>query len=169
VGRDALLQRDACQCCVESVSISNVTRIDTPARMGHNFDVNINLTTPANTGAGQCTLQWFEKTNVPYMPTMVAGAWNDMFTLAPTSPTFGPWVNRATGCGLSIPVTIHDIPSLGRTPGRTVSRTLEFNIVVNSSATSSADGCTDPSKSVTAKQVLVMTGGAPDWGASSFA
>jgi len=163
-----MLQKAACPCCADSISISNISRIDTAARMGHNFDVNIGLSYPDSGPSGSCTLEWWEKTNVPYHPKMPANTWTDMFALVPGSPTFTPWRNRGTDCGSSAPVTITDVPSLGRSPGRTVTRTLEFRIVVNSMPPSSDSGCANASQQVTATQVLSMVNGAPDWAASSF-
>lgn len=161
----------SCDCCVDSVTISNVAPIDNATHMGHSFDVTIAMQYPASataSGQGHCTLQWFERTNVPYFPGMVAGAWNDMFALIPTSPTLAPWVDRRERCETSSAVTITDTPALGKTPGRTVTRTLEFNIVVSSSPVSSPNGCSNVSQHATATQVLDMVGGASNWAASSF-
>jgi len=164
----SMLQRADCPCCADSISIDSISRIDTPTRMGHNFNVNFGLTYPASGPSGSCTLEWWEKTNVPYVAGMDPNKWTNMFALVPTSSTFAPWVKRPETCGSSSPITITDIPSLGRTAGRTVARTLEFRIVVNSGPPRSDSGCPSASQQVTATQVLTMTGGAPDWSASSF-
>jgi hypothetical protein len=160
----------ACNCCVDSVAISNINRIDNAAHMGHSFDVTIAMQYPAAplTGAGlqPCTLEWWEKTDVPYATGQTAGTWHDMFKLIPTSPTLAPWVNRAQRCETSSGVKITDTPSLGKRTGRTVTRTLEFDIKVLSAA---GGGCADASKNATAKQVLKMVNGAADWSGSSFA
>lgn len=157
-----------CPCCITAVGIANIARIDTTARMGHSFDLQIAMDRPASGPAGECVLEWWEKTNVPAIPGHAPNTWTDMFALFPQSPTFAPWRNRGTTCGTSQPVTIMDPPSLGKSPGRTVTRTLEFRLVVNSMPATSDSGCAEASKQVTAKQVLVMTNGAADWGASSF-
>lgn len=163
-----MLQKASCPCCTDSISISNISRIDTAARMGHNFDVNMALSYPASGPSGSCTLEWWEKTNVPYHPGMSPNTWTNMFALVPGSPTFAPWKNRGTDCATSAPVTITDVPSLGRSAGRTVTRTLEFRIVINSMPPTSEAGCANASQQVTATQVLSMVNGAPDWAASSF-
>ncbi len=156
-----------CACCVSSVSIGNVTTIDNATHMGHSFDAVIDMTYPVvlrSPGSGHCTLQWFERTNVPAFPGVQPNVWTDMFALMPTSPTFNPWHNRTETCGGRWPVTITDPPSLGKRPGRTVTRTLDFNIVVSSSSS----GCRNVSKNATATQVLAMVNGAADWPNSSF-
>lgn len=163
-----MLQRADCPCCADAIAINNITRIDTATRMGHSFDVDISLSYPASGPQGSCTLEWWEKTNVPAIPGHPPNTWTDMFALLPTSPTFNPWNNRSERCATSSPVTINDPPALGRRPGRTVTRTLEFRIVVNSMPPSSDSGCAAASQQVTAKQVLTMVNGAPDWAASSF-
>jgi hypothetical protein len=164
----SMLQRADCPCCADSISIGNISKIDTPTRMGHNFDVTFGLTYPASGLSGSCRLEWWEKTNVPYVAVMSPGTWTNMFAKLPTSPTFAPWNNRTETCGSTQGPIITDVPSLGITPGRTVKRTLEFRIVVNSGPPRSDSGCANADQQVTATQVLVMTGGVPDWGASSF-
>jgi hypothetical protein len=163
-----MLQRADCPCCADGITISNINRIDIPTRMGHSFDVDMNLMYPASGPQGRCILEWWEKTNVPYTTGMAPDTWTDMFALLPTSPTLAPWVNRSEVCASSSPVKITDPPSLSRNPGRTVTRTLEFRIVINSMPATSEGGCGSATQKVTAKQVLAMVNGAPDWAASSF-
>ena len=167
VGAGLRLQRAACPCCVDSVSIGNITRIDTAARMGHSFDTTFALSYPASGPSGSCTLEWWERTNVPYVPGMAANTWTDMFQLL-GGASFGSWNSRREECATSSPVVDTDPPSLARTPGRTVTRTLEFRIVVNSMPPTSEAGCANATRQVTATQVLAMINGAPDWAASSF-
>lgn len=162
------VQRASCPCCADSISIGNITRIDNATHMGHSFDVSMGLSYPASGPAGSCTLEWWEKTNVPAIPGHRPNTWTDMYGLYSVSPTFDPWKNRSETCGTSSPVTITDPPALAKRPGRTVNRTLEFRIVINSMPASSAGGCSEASREVTAKQVLSMVSGAPDWSASSF-
>jgi hypothetical protein len=158
----------SCPCCVTGMTMGNITQIDTTARMGHSFDLTIAMDRPASGPGGECVLEWWEKTNVPYTPGMPANTWTDMFALLPTSPTLAPWVNRSRDCASSTAVLITDPPSLGKRAGRTVTRTLEFRLVVNSMPADSSSGCAEASQQVTATQVLVMTGGVADWSASSF-
>jgi hypothetical protein len=155
-----------CGCCVDKVSIGNIKPFDNP-KMGHSYDLKVSMSYPAvlrAPGSGHCTLQWFERTNVPYAAGMVANAWNDMFALIPNSVTFSPWHHRNETCGSGQPVTITDLPALGKPPGRTVTRILDFDIVVSSSST----GCGNASAHATATQKLVMVNGAADWASSSF-
>jgi hypothetical protein len=160
----------SCDCCVDDVAISNVNRIDNATHMGHSFDVNIALQYPASLTSGPgglrpCTLEWWEKTNVPAIPGHAPNTWTDMYALLPTSPTFAPWNNRGGRCETSQGVTITDPPSLGKRPGRTVTRKLEFDIKVFSAR---GAGCTNASRNATATQVLKMVSGAADWSGSSF-
>lgn len=167
---DRRVQRQAaCYCCITDVAIKNISRIDTPSRMGHSFDFEIKMARATEHGPrldGECTLEWWEKISVPAIPGHPPNVWTDMFQLAPTSPTFNPWNNRATACDTNSTVTINDPPALGRRPGRTVTRTLEFDLKVKSGPGSTCSG--DRVKSATASQVLTMVNGAPDWANSSF-
>ncbi|MGB8217852.1 MAG: DUF4157 domain-containing protein [Candidatus Methanoperedens sp.] len=164
-----MLQRAPCPCCTDSIAVSNITQIDNPAQMGHSFDVDIGLSYPASGPSGRCTLEWWEKTNIPALPGHPPNTWTNLFPLFPTNIAFAQWNSRHEECGTtSAPITLHDPPALGKRPGRTVTRTLEWRIVVNSMPPTSEAGCTAASKQVTAKQVLSMVNGAPDWAASSF-
>lgn len=165
---DLMLQRAACPCCSDSISISNISQIDNATYMGHSFDAVLDLQYPVSGPSGSCTLEWWERTNVPAIPGHAPNTWTDMYSLYSVSPTFNPWRNRSEACGTCSPVTITDPPSLGKRPGRTVTRTLEFRIVINSMPPISTSGCTNASQQVTATQVLTMVNGAPNWGASSF-
>jgi len=154
-----------CCCCVNSVAISNISRIDNATHMGHSFDAVFDLTYSGSGAKKSCTLEWWEKTNVPAIPGHTPDTWTEMYALYSVSPTFDPWKTRSEPCPGRETVTITDPPGLGKTPGRTVARTLEFKIGVNSGA-----GCTcaNASKQVTAKQVLTMVSTAADWASSSF-
>ena len=167
---DRRVQRqEACYCCVSSVAIKNITRIDNAAHMGHSFDFEINTTRSTKHGPRlepECTLEWWEKTNVPAISGHTANTWTNMFRLLPTSPTFDPWNNRSTACDTNSTVTINDPPALGKRPGRTVTRTLEFDLKVKSGP---GGTCANSEKSTTATQVLTMVNGAPDWANSSLA
>jgi hypothetical protein len=164
-----ILQRADCPCCVDSIAISKITKIDTTAQMGHSFDVDIGLSYPATGPSGSCTLEWWEKTDIPALPGHPANTSTNLFPMFPTNIAFAEWNSRDEKCASSsAPIALHDPPALGKRAGRTVTRTLEFKIVVNSAPQNSDSGCTAASKTVTAKQVLSMVSGAADWGASSF-
>jgi phage FluMu protein Com len=162
-----MLQRAACPCCADSISISNINRIDNATHMGHSFDTNMGLSYPASGPSGSCTLEWWEKTNVPYTPGMSPDTWTNMYQLL-GGASFERWNNRREECATSSVVKDTDPPSLGKTPGRTVTRTLEFRVVINSMPPTSEGGCAAAFQQVTAKQILTMVNGAPDWAASSF-
>ncbi len=162
-----MLQRAPCPCCTDSISISNINRIDNAARMGHSFDTNMGLSYPVSGPQGSCTLEWWEKTNIPYVAGMAANTWTDMYQLL-GGASFGTWNNRQESCGTSTLITDNDPPSLAKRAGRTATRTLEFRIVINSMPAVSTAGCANASQQITATQVLSMVNGAPNWAASSF-
>ena len=137
--------------------------------MGHSFDFEISMAWSTKHGPRlepECTLEWWEKTNVPAISGHTANTWTDMFRLLPTSPTFDPWNNRSTACDTNSTVTINDPPALGKRPGRTVTRTLEFDLKVKSGP---GGTCANSEKSATATQVLTMVNAAPDWANSPLA
>lgn len=157
-----------CSCCVSSMAISNINRIDNATHMGHSFDLSIGLDYAASGPDGNCVLEWWEKTNIPYHPSMPANTWTDMYALIPNSPTLAPWHHRTKSCGTSSSIPITDPPAIGKNPGRTVTRTLEFRLVVKSMPQNSTSGCANADQQVTAKQVLAMVNATPDWSKSSF-
>jgi len=155
-----------CCCCVTSLNIQNITKIDTADQMGHSFNSVIALSYTGGGAKKSCVLEWWEKTNVPYVSGMTADVWTDMTQNASTAPSFNAsWGARTEPCPGNETVTDTDPPALGRRPGRTVTRTLEFKIVVKSGAGCS---CANGSLQLTATQVLVMVNGSPDWANSSF-
>ncbi len=157
-----------CCCCADSVTIENIATYQN-TRMGHTFNLNAKLSyQPYAAKPGGCSLEWKEKTNVPYVADMPPDQWTDMAALPSTrnSPTLQPWADRKQPCPGSESITITDIPGLGISPDRTVTRTLEFEITVKSSP---GCLCASSSKTVKATQVLVMVNGQPQWSSSSFA
>ena len=49
-----MLQRADCPCCAEGLSITNIRETDNnPQRIGHEFDVNVDLQYPASGTAGE--------------------------------------------------------------------------------------------------------------------
>jgi hypothetical protein len=161
-------RQTACYCCVSSVAIKNIARIDNANQMGHSYDLEIKMARSTEHGPRlepECTLEWFEKTNVPYTAGMAPNTWTNMFLLVPGSPTFDPWNSRPTVCDTNSTVTINDPPALGKRPGRTVTRTLEFDLRVKSGPGAT---CANSEQKATAIQQLTMVGGAPDWANSSF-
>jgi hypothetical protein len=141
------------ECKPTSAEIKNVSKFTTGKLYGHAFDFVVGLTystlasgAPASKDA---TLEWWEKTDRPpaWQATVAKDAWNDMFALFPTSPTFDGWTkNRTKPNPGSETASIHD------PPGASVdmpARTLEFDLKVK------GGGVT---KGATAKQVLEPDG-----------
>lgn len=123
-----------CDYVPSSVQIKNVSPYRIGKMYGHRFDVVVQVDYfPAQSGNGaDARLYWFEKTDrPPSWQGLGADAWNDMFALFPTSPTFDGWTkNRTKPCPGKEAATIHDPPvtSVDRP-----ARTLEFDIYVRGS------------------------------------
>jgi hypothetical protein len=151
-----------CCCCVTSASIQNIRAYNDGSRFGHEFDFVIQMNFAAgSSGTSDCTLEWWEKTNIPAVPGHPPNTWTELYAVYAVSPTFDPWKNRTVACpaGGSSTVTIMDPPGLGIRPGRTARRTLEFRLVVKSGAGCS---CSQASASATATQILEITNGVPN-------
>jgi hypothetical protein len=153
----------SCKCCgcVTSATIGNIQPYNDGNRFGHNFDFTIQMSFTAGAGGtSDCTLEWWEKTNIPYLDIMSADTWIELYGPYSVSPTFDPWKNRVVPCpgGGALTVTITDVPGLGIRPGRTARRTLQFRLVVKSG---SGCACTDASQTATATQVLEIVNGVP--------
>lgn len=163
--------------CVEGVHIENITPYQNMTALsgglvasagkntgifGHQFDLVVDLDiikangNSTDTASLAATLDWGEKVSpAPAWqtrnPSFVTGAYNDMYKLFPSSPTFASWSNRkAPDAGSGYIVAIHDIP--GHRVGAST-RTLNFSITVTS-ASSSACNCPNKSFTVTATQIL---------------
>ena len=176
-----MLQRADCPCCADGLAITNIRKTDNKQRIGHEFDVNVDLqypasgpqgSYPASGPPGSCILEWWEKSDKPSVPGVCPNTWTDMYAFYLQSPdlqspdvqvpSFDLWKNRDETCASSSRVTMSDDPHMGKIPGRTETRTLEFKIKVNSMPATSDSGCEHASQEVTAKQVLVMVNGAAD-------
>jgi hypothetical protein len=162
-----------CCGCVTGLSIEDVKlftstppfggKYGTDVANGHSFVVYIDMSFCPGTSVAtfsDCALEWWEKTNVPYIHAHNAqkkNTWTDLYALIYDSPTFDPWNDRVVLCpgGGDLSVRIEDIPCLGTAPGINITRTLEFRIIVRSGGCGCAKGCL----MVRAKQVLVMMNG----------
>ena len=153
-----------CCCCADGIKIQNIIRIDTATHMGHSFDTVIDLSYVLAKQSSDCTFEWWEKTNVPAVAGHPANQWTEMYGLM-QGDSFDSWNSRTKPCPGKETVVDTDPARLARLPGRTVTRTLEIKVVVKSSP---GCPCASASQTVTAKQVLVMVNGNPDWKGSSF-
>ena len=164
-------------CCVTDLSITNILRKTTTTSggvtrqfMGHSFDVNISMAytrAPSYALSGDCSLEWFEKTNVPYVAGMLVNQWQELTKLPAlaASPTLAPWYNRQRPFSGTSNVTITDTPGLGVRLGRTETRELEIMVKVHSAPNCN---CAISDKTVHLKQVLKMINGVPNWTDSSL-
>lgn len=66
--------------------VDKLTERNRRRTIGHEFTVSIQLSDIRN-----CVLQWWEKTDQPYVEGMPPGVWCDMFELHPRSEVFAPW------------------------------------------------------------------------------
>jgi hypothetical protein len=143
-----------CCCCVESLRIGNVTKVNRQYTFGHSFDVNIILKYPPSNDGNEsdCTLKWEEKTNRSSPGNPAPNVWVDMFALwgrPGVTETFEPWLNRKKRCpSLFAPVTITDVPEMGKAQYK---RILDIRITVVSAPNCR---CQFASKTVEARQIL---------------
>lgn len=166
-----------CNCCVTSAVIENVIFVGSAGMTspntgrkfynGHIFDFHIKMTFTGGSPTVDCSMEWWEKVNIPAIAGHKPNVWTDMYAFYSESPTLAPWTKRTNPCpsGGSTTVVIRDPPSLGNAPGRTLTRTLEFKLVAKSG---SGCPCAITSATARATQVLVMVNGVLDTAASSF-
>jgi len=149
-------KKPCCCCCAEDVQIQNIQPLQRGFAFGHGFDTVIKLKYVSGP-AGDCTLKWLERTDVPYTHRMMKNVWNDMTKDPQTKSSFDDsWGKRRKPCPGSETVTDYDEPMYSKLMPRP--RTLEFHIIVMS-----APGCpcTKPQVEVTAKQTLDPTEAPP--------
>ncbi len=170
VDPSGMICQSTCCCCVESISIDDVHKVDGltlpfpyppfPGEngiLGHKFDANIQLSYKRSDEAGDCTLKWFETTNEPYFPGMIPHREIDVFEHypGPREPggTFFPWIDRKKPCPGNESVTLHDQPQMGKgfDNKKTFERYLLIRIVVESSPNCD---CKSNKVWITARQVL---------------
>lgn len=140
-----------CCCCIEDLAIKNIKKIHKGYQYGHQYDLIIKMAqrAVARKASTDCTLKWLEMTNRSYFPKMKNNAWNDMFVLIPSSPTFAPWNTRKNACPGTETITITDRPQADL---RKPLRTLRFQITIGSST---GCGCAESGgKTVKAMQKL---------------
>jgi hypothetical protein len=109
--------------------------------VGHEFAVEFELY-----DIRDCTLEWWEKTNVPYTAAMRAAEWMNMTVVHPSSDVFTPWANqvRLTPVGQTI-FRVIDPP--GIMVNETKARELYFDIRVHGG---------DDRRHVTAVQRIIL-------------
>lgn len=121
-----------CCCCVANATIQNVRAIGaTPQTVGtgyslsvsngHVFDFVIEMSFAAGAArTSDCTFEWWEKVNLPALPGVAPGSWNELRAMFPTNIAFNPWNNRTVPCpgGGSLTITITDLRALGLHPGK---------------------------------------------------
>jgi hypothetical protein len=153
-----------CCCCADSLTINDITVIDSPTQMGHRFVLIATMSYLPYGPESGCTLKWKERTNVPAHLRDPKDQWYDVVEI-PQSQVAAIWSARKQPCPGSENVAIPDPPALGKTPGRTVTRKLEFEFILESS-----QGCPCANRSITkkAEQVLRMVNAQPVWGDSNF-
>ena len=164
-----------CCCCAESIVIRNIKRIDRDGfwnqgqyfpfgDWGTAFDVVIGLSYRTSTSERDCTLQWFETSDVPYFDDMQPNSEIDVFENNPgphlPGGTFAPWwgppLGRDKPCPGSETVSLHDEPKIGKIKGISRKRYLLIRIVVKSAADCP---CSKSEVWVTARQLLEVKNG----------
>lgn len=156
-------QPPPCCCCVTSATIENVTEYLNSDGFGHSFDFVIQMDfSGGSASTSDCTLQWWERMDLPNWTGAPANTWVDQFASYPSSPTFDPWNNRTAPCpgGGALTITLNDPPGLTIRPGRTAQRHLDFRLVVNSGSGAGCS-CDNGSTTATASQNLQIINGVP--------
>ncbi len=155
---DADYLGECCCECVTRVHLTNIRKYTSGSLFGHKFDIVISMESkPSKDGRDyHATLDWSEKvTPTPGwqngIPGYKPGQWNDMFSLYPQSPAFGPWENRKVpDPTASETITITDNPADNMGSPK---RTLDLRITVSSPKSSNCN-CANSSITRTAEQVL---------------
>ncbi|MBI3459881.1 RHS repeat-associated core domain-containing protein [Candidatus Acetothermia bacterium] len=167
---DPIGMQKCCCCCIVDAEIKNSKQINDATTWGHSFDVEIKLEYKESDKASDCTLQWWEKTDLMPQWQKDAGLkdndWNDIYKAFPTSSTFDGWrTGRKKPCPGNETATITDPPALTKVSGRNASRTLYFAIWLKSAPDCP---CSNPFKNkvLFANQKLTMKEGKGD--AQSF-
>ena len=72
--------QQVCCCCAENVKIQNVKKIQNGNLYGHSFEtvMSVSYVVVKKGKQGDCTLEWWEKTNRGYVPRMTNNIWHDM-------------------------------------------------------------------------------------------
>ncbi|MCP4352700.1 MAG: RHS repeat-associated core domain-containing protein, partial [Desulfobacterales bacterium] len=172
-------QGDFCCCCVEDLAIpeEEISEIRLPGvRMGHSFKLNIEVSYKKGGKKGRCSLEWWEKTDLPAFKKHSKDTWTDMFQLVTygykKTAIFSSWHSRKEGewnskcdyCPNDEIISIPDDPSIA-IRNRTKSRLLEFFIVVKSASNCQ---CEKNSLTVRAEQFLKSVKGTAMWDKSYF-
>jgi hypothetical protein len=134
-----------------------------PKFVGHELTVIIRteyVPTDGNVG-GDCTMNWYEKTNLPY-PTGTDwdGSWRDMYA-NPTwlSGTLGPWTLREKGCFANGKIIIKDRPGFDLPrPHETGKRYLCIRVVVRKAP---GCDCASDEEEFTYRQDIEFVNGVP--------
>lgn len=146
---------------MDGLKIENVQEIDNQTWLGHQFDTVMSMyyrQIGAGEREGDCKLEWWELTNIPYLRGMAEDVWKNIFRDYPQSPTFDPWRNRSKPCPGRDPnrIVITDPPSLAKRRGRNAKRYLCFRIIIRSTP---GCRCRYSYLMVTAKQWIRMING----------
>ena len=150
---------DGCCCCVESLDLSDFWwqpwETEGYHMVGHFFRPVVKLKYAGAGSHRSCTLEWWEKTNLPYNLVLQPNTWTRITDKKAGS--IEKWVQQVKEpCPGAETIQLFDPPSLAEGGNRTVTRVLEFRIVVNSGT-----GCTCGNGKLlgTARQTLVMEKG----------
>jgi hypothetical protein len=128
---------EKCCCCVEGIDINfpAIQLIDLAVAWGHEFKTTFRLNYVKSDKEGDCTIEWWERTDKPYTPTMVGNGpmtWNDMTKDPATAWNFDEsWGKRKKPCPDKEDVPDFDEPTIPKW-WKTDRRILQFAIVVRS-------------------------------------
>src|SRR5260370_18872303 len=88
-----------CCCCATNGTIQNVAAYNRGSTFGHDFDFVIDMSfAGGSAGSSDCSLEWWERMDLPNFTGAAPNTWTDQFSNYPGSPTFDPWKNRTIPC-----------------------------------------------------------------------
>jgi hypothetical protein len=172
-------KKGCCCCCAEDITLANEKPHYWPNRnwiekVGNEFDVvvDLNYRPSSSEGAGECTLEWWEGTDYPFVGPDDPWTRYRMVNVVPwcearqggpgACVTLENWFSQPRQCPGLTQIVLHDKPSYSvkDESNRPLTIRIEsfFYIVVHS-----APGCDCAASSVALrfKQIVVLDGGKP--------
>jgi RHS repeat-associated protein len=157
VGNDPVQQIDArglcCCCCAENIRVAD-EKIQNILYFGHKIMSDVTLNYKPSDKSEDCTLQWFERADVPYDSSLNANQWYDMTKVPRAILSFKWWNKKDKKCPGLVPLHDDDVAQYWK--NAKVSRKLEFFVIV-SSAPSCLSLCKKPYVGFLAVQTLDPT------------
>jgi hypothetical protein len=131
------------------IDLHSIHPIREGAFVGHTFDLVIELVDAAN-----CQLRWYEKTDEPYVDSMMRQIWNNMTIIGEASPVFAPWFEAVESANQGAQtIRLTDPPAIIVPASGERDRWLDFRIIV--------EGDDGSERVVQARQVICVVNHVP--------